>query len=99
MGTPENYLNKVFIPLAAAIKRGEAWLLDRLPDLRRATPQAIYNVWAHAYGLKAMLRLEKRAKDDSALQSQIAEVMELAVYLKQLAHCRGLDEVVQVMKE
>ena len=36
--------------VTAAIDRGEAWLFEHLPSLRRATPDAIYNTWGHAYG-------------------------------------------------
>ena len=32
-----------------ALDRGEAWLFEHLPKVRRATPDAFYNVWTHAY--------------------------------------------------
>ena len=35
--------------VGAAIDRGEAWLLEHLPKVRRATPDAFYNNWTHAY--------------------------------------------------
>ena len=44
----------------AAVDRAEAWLIERLPRLRRATPTAIYNVWGHAYALRALSRLHER---------------------------------------
>lgn len=37
-----------------ARERGEAWLVEELPRLRRATPAAIYNVWGHAYAIQAL---------------------------------------------
>ncbi len=37
-----------------SIERAEAWLLENLPKLRRATPDALYNVWGHAYGIQAL---------------------------------------------
>lgn len=46
--------------VAASIDRSEAWLLERLPVLRRATGDAIYNVWGHAYSIQALVRLSKR---------------------------------------
>ncbi len=51
---------------AAAIQRGEDWLLDELPRLRRATGTAIYNVWGHAYSIQALVRIRARypARDD-----------------------------------
>lgn len=48
-----------------AIERGETYLLTHLPPLRRATPVAIYNVWAHAYGIQALVRLRDLALERS----------------------------------
>ncbi len=45
---------------AETILRGEDHLLERLPYLRRATPVAIYNVWAHAFGIQALVRMRDR---------------------------------------
>lgn len=44
----------------AAVDRGEAWLLEHLPELRRATSDALYNVWGHAYAIQALVRLHRR---------------------------------------
>jgi hypothetical protein len=44
-----------------AIDRGEAWLLQQLPTLRRATGDAIYNCWGHAYSIPALLLLRERS--------------------------------------
>jgi len=59
--------------VAAAIDRGRAWLLDHLPDLRRATPDALYNVWGHAYGIESLALLHRRAAGDDAVQRRIEE--------------------------
>ena len=48
-----------------AIADSEKYLLENLPKLRRATADAMYNVWAHGYGLQALVRLRGRAKDDA----------------------------------
>lgn len=48
----------------SALKDSEAYLLEHLPKLRRANATAMYNVWAHGYGLQALVRLRARAKDD-----------------------------------
>ncbi len=47
----------------AAISRAAAWTAATLPKLRRAHPTTTYNVWGHAYGLRAMTRLWKRETD------------------------------------
>jgi hypothetical protein len=54
-----------------AIEHGARWLLDRLPSLRRATPDALYNVWGHAYGIEALALLHHRHADDPDVQRQI----------------------------
>lgn len=59
----------------AAIERGEAWLLQNLEDVRRATPDAIYNVWGHAYAIEGLARLHGRAAEGSAMQTKLREAM------------------------
>ena len=58
-----------------ALDRGEEWLLRELPRVRRATGDAIYNVWAHAYGTQALVRILKRHGDDAALQERVREAI------------------------
>jgi hypothetical protein len=57
----------------AAIGRGEAWLLENLPRLRRASPDTLYNVWGHAYGIETLALLYRRHAGDAAGQERIAE--------------------------
>ncbi len=45
-----------------ALQRGENWLMEELPKVRRATADVMYNVWAHGYGIQALVRLHQRAK-------------------------------------
>ncbi|MDG1325487.1 MAG: hypothetical protein P8P49_06945 [Opitutales bacterium] len=45
------------------ITKGKEYLLENLSNLRRATPMAIYNVWSHAYGIQALVRLYKFSTD------------------------------------
>ena len=59
----------------AAIDRGEAWLLDKLPHVRRATPDAIYNVWAHGYGIQALVRLLRRHEAGTERHQALAELL------------------------
>lgn len=47
----------------AAIQKAAAWTAARLPELRRADTTTTYNVWGHAYGLRALVRLHAREKD------------------------------------
>ncbi len=62
-----------------AIRRGEAWLKEYLPAVRRAEPEAIYNVWTHAYCIEALVDLrefgpenaQRRADLDALIRQQI----------------------------
>ncbi|MBX3443505.1 MAG: terpene cyclase/mutase family protein [Planctomyces sp.] len=60
----------------AALRRGEDWLLEHLPTVRRATGDAIYNVWSHCYGLQALVRMHARAGEDEARKSSIRSLIE-----------------------
>jgi hypothetical protein len=56
--------------VAKAIDRGAAWLDKFLPKVRRATPDAIYNVWGHAYSIQALVKLHARAAGNAELQAK-----------------------------
>ena len=64
-----------------SIDRGEKWLLDRLPKLRRATGDALYNVWGHAYGIEALVRLFHYRAGDEEKQKRIVEEIDRQVEL------------------
>lgn len=59
-----------------AIDRGGKWLEDRISKLRRATGDALYNVWGHAYAIQAFVMLYDRAKGDPAHQEKIKELAQ-----------------------
>ncbi|MGB6223464.1 hypothetical protein [Haloferula sp.] len=50
----------------ASIEKGGAWMKEHLPKLRRADQTTTYNVWGHAYGLRALTRLYQRETNDAA---------------------------------
>ena len=54
-----------------AINKGQQWMAEKLPKLRRADVTTTYNAWGHAYGLRALTRLYQRAAHDPAQQSVI----------------------------
>ena len=54
-----------------AITRGEKWLFDELPNVRRDNPMLIYNVWAHGYGIQALVAMHGRKPDDVARRERI----------------------------
>jgi hypothetical protein len=53
-----------------AIDRGAEWLDKNLAELRRATPDALYNVWGHAYSIEALVKLHVRADGNADLQKK-----------------------------
>ena len=70
-----------------AIERGEAWLIEKLPRVRRAVPRAIYNTWAHAYGIRALVRMYNRRPDDTARREQIRRLLDQQVDLLKRYEC------------
>ncbi|MBI2924960.1 MAG: terpene cyclase/mutase family protein [Verrucomicrobia bacterium] len=57
------------------LDRGEAWLLEHLPKLRRADSIAIYNVWGHAYGIEALAAMYRRETNDEKRRQRIKDVI------------------------
>lgn len=47
----------------ATIEKAAAWSIENLPKLRRADQTTTYNIWGHAYGLRALVRLHEREAD------------------------------------
>jgi hypothetical protein len=47
-----------------SVDRAEAWLVEHLPEVRRNSPDALYNNWCHAYSIDALLHLMRRHPQD-----------------------------------
>src|SRR5262249_55549671 len=56
-----------------AIDRGEAYLFEELPKVRRT--EAIYNVWTHGYAIQALAHMYRRLPNDKERQKKIAELI------------------------
>lgn len=52
----------------ASIRKGGDWCAQTLPELRRADLTTTYNVWGHAYGLRALTRLYRMEAAPEARQ-------------------------------
>lgn len=59
-----------------AIDRGEEWLIEHIANLRRATGDAIYNVWGHGYAIQALVRMHRRHAEDAGKQKRIVELIK-----------------------
>jgi hypothetical protein len=42
-----------------SILAAQEWMFEKFPKVKRAKGDTIYNVWAHAYGIQALVRLKK----------------------------------------
>ncbi|MEM9080818.1 MAG: prenyltransferase/squalene oxidase repeat-containing protein [Verrucomicrobiota bacterium] len=60
----------------AAIDKAEQFLLDQLPRLRRADLTTTYNVWGHAYGLRALTALHKHRAGNHSRQAALVRLAE-----------------------
>lgn len=58
----------------AAIDKAEDWLFEKLPKLRHLDPTTTYNVWGHAYGLRAIADLYEYRKGDEAKLSRLKQL-------------------------
>jgi hypothetical protein len=72
-GPPNTWSNPGAIQ--RAIERGEEFLLRELPLVRRDSPMLIYNVWAHAYGISALVRMHGRLPRDNARRTRIEDLI------------------------
>ena len=54
-----------------AIDRGEEFLFREIPKVRRDDPMLIYNVWAHAYGITALVHMHGRKPVDKPRKERI----------------------------
>ena len=59
-----------------AIQKGEDWLLDQLPRLRRAEQLTIYNNWGHAYGIRTLAELHRYHEGNASKQAALARLAE-----------------------
>ena len=57
---------------AASIARAAEWVVEELPKLRRAETGVLYNNWGHAYGLRAITRLDRNDPDRRDTWKQLA---------------------------
>jgi hypothetical protein len=58
-----------------AVEKGEDYLFGYLPKVRRAEPTAIYNVWAHGYGIQALAAMHGRLPNDKERQRKIERMI------------------------
>jgi len=57
-----------------SLERGEAYLAENLPKVKRSSLRALYNNWAHAYGLSALVDMYHRLPDSKPRREQILKL-------------------------
>ena len=73
---------------STCIDKGENYLLEKLPQLRRASPMALYNVWSHCYGIQALHRMHEKSSSKKQ-RKKIQDVM--AQQIKMLQTYESID--------
>ena len=67
---------------STCIEKGENYLLEKLPQLRRASPMALYNVWSHCYGIQALHRMHEKSSSKKQ-RKKIQDVMSQQIKMLQ----------------
>lgn len=62
------------VGVKASVEAAEAWMLKKFPKVKRAQGDTIYNVWAHAYGIQALVKLRSR---EGIAQERVEEIDNL----------------------
>ncbi len=81
--------------VARAVDRGEAWLMEHLPAVRRQVPiqadpgfkGSLYNNWTHAYSLQALALLLKRHAGDQERCGKIRQLMAQQIDMLRRYEC------------
>jgi hypothetical protein len=73
----------------AAIDLAAAWTAAELPHLRRADPTTTYNVWGHAYGLRAITRLYQRETNPAKRTEWVRLAQEQVDLVSRFEDLRG----------
>jgi hypothetical protein len=72
-----------------AIDRGEKWLFENLPRVRRSSPDVLYNVWAHGYGIQTLAKMYQTKPDDADRRQRIRDL--IAQQISMLARFEAID--------
>lgn len=64
---------------ARALEKGLAFLIEH-GDVKRATPDTLYNVWAHAYALQAFAQIYEDRKDPKIKEAAAKQIDLLTRY-------------------
>jgi len=76
--------------IGPAIDRVVPWFEAELPRVKRATPSALYNIWAHAYSIQALVRLHQHYSNNNEQQSKFKDLIRVQLqYLERYELVNG----------
>jgi hypothetical protein len=70
-----------------ALERAEAWLIENLPKVRRQDAILLYNVWAHSYGIQALVRMHDRLPNDKQRLEKIRALIKEQIGFMERYEC------------
>jgi hypothetical protein len=70
-----------------SLDRAEAWLMENLPQVRRANGDAIYNVWTHSYGISGLVHMLERHANDAERSEKIKQLIQDQISMLQRYEC------------
>ena len=59
-----------------SIADAQKWMLKNFRRVKRAQGDTIYNVWAHAYGIQALVKLRKHNEGDEKVIAEIDDLLK-----------------------
>jgi hypothetical protein len=66
-----------------AVAAAQEWFFKKLPAVKRAQGDTMYNVWAHAYATQALVRLKKMKGQTPEAIEKIDELLDLQMEMLQ----------------
>lgn len=88
---------KALLPqISQAADRCEAWMLTKMLELKRSSPDVLYNNWGHAYGMSAFrLMFERKFPPERFSEQELSERREkirdaVRYQLRMLENCECL---------
>lgn len=66
-----------------SVAAAQQWFFDKLPAVKRAQGDTMYNVWAHAYATQALVRLKKLKGQSPEDIKKIDELLDLQMEMLQ----------------
>ena len=67
-----------------ALEKGERWILQNAAKIKRSSREVLYNNWAHAYCIEALVKMYKRSRGNKARRKRIFDEVSNQVRLLEM---------------